>query len=92
MAPKSRINCHINGFKLLLSGTYEKMVITGTPRQILYLTTVNQYLRIFSPKNLSVIGKISIGFYEKKHKAIENVEMSKIATVEPLFKEIIIYT
>ena len=39
------------------------------------LTTVNLCLRIFFFQKLSVIGKISIRWSEKKHKTIDKVEM-----------------
>ena len=50
-----------------------------------YLTTVNQCLTIFFFRKLCVIGKISIRWSEKKNKTIEQMEMSEMPTVNPLF-------
>ena len=50
-----------------------------------YFTTTNQCLTMSFSQNLCVIGKIFIRWYEKKHQAIEKLDMSKIPTVNPLF-------
>ena len=56
-----------------------------------YLTRVSQCLTIFLFQKVCVFGKISIRLSGKKHQTIKKVELSKMQTVNPLFKQMIVY-